>query len=469
MHHSSSNTAIVCRCSKPIWQQILPGCVLMVLGCAQLAWASDPASMTTTVSTASAVTAASTTLATEASQIVISDLASAFALAWARQPEAQSLELLLQAQENQDTADQSWLAAPPSLEAAAKSDQWSGNEGRREYLASLNLPLWLPQEQTQRQQLTAATRQAVHSRWQAARLRLAASLRTAWWDWQRAQAEIRLATDQLRQAQRLRDDVARRYKAGDLALADLYQAESASAQAEAALASRQLRQHETTMVLGSLLGLAPERWQTAMANVMQQAEALPSSTSKETAVDAAVQTSLSSHPDVQAWHDQQQVASAEAALAQVKTRSNPELVLTTSRERDALASGWGQSLTVGLRIPLGQDPRATAQARQAQAIAAEAEATARLAKARVQAEIDAARQRYQVLQDIGQTLARRAELAQETRGFFEKSFQLGASDLPTRLRVEQDAATAVREAELARLDEAAALSAWRQALGLLPQ
>jgi cobalt-zinc-cadmium efflux system outer membrane protein len=62
-----------------------------------------------------------------------------------------------------------------------------------------------------------------------------------------------------------------------------------------------------------------------------------------------------------------------------------------------------------------------------------------------------------------------AGLALESRGFFDKSFRLGETDLPTRLRIESEAADAERQAARARIELAAAISAWRQALGLLPQ
>ena len=64
---------------------------------------------------------------------------------------------------------------------------------------------------------------------------------------------------------------------------------------------------------------------------------------------------------------------------------------------------------------------------------------------------------------------RRARLASESRGFFDKSFRLGETDLPTRLRIEAEAVEAQRQAASARIELAAAISQWRQALGLLPE
>jgi cobalt-zinc-cadmium efflux system outer membrane protein len=46
---------------------------------------------------------------------------------------------------------------------------------------------------------------------------------------------------------------------------------------------------------------------------------------------------------------------------------------------------------------------------------------------------------------------------------------MGETDLPTRLRVELEASDAERQAARARIELAAAVSALRQALGLLPE
>jgi cobalt-zinc-cadmium efflux system outer membrane protein len=65
--------------------------------------------------------------------------------------------------------------------------------------------------------------------------------------------------------------------------------------------------------------------------------------------------------------------------------------------------------------------------------------------------------------------ARSSRPPNNARGFFDKSFRLGETDLPTRLRIESEAADAERQAARARIELASAISAWRQALGLLPQ
>jgi cobalt-zinc-cadmium efflux system outer membrane protein len=63
----------------------------------------------------------------------------------------------------------------------------------------------------------------------------------------------------------------------------------------------------------------------------------------------------------------------------------------------------------------------------------------------------------------------RARVAGENRGFYDKSFRLGESDLPTRLRIEAEAVEAERALVRARIGLAQGISQWRQSLGLLPE
>jgi len=99
----------------------------------------------------------------------------------------------------------------------------------------------------------------------------------------------------------------------------------------------------------------------------------------------------------------------------------------------------------------------------------EAQAQLTMDRARLQADREAALARVQAARAQLAASERRATLASETRGFFEKSFRLGETDLPMRLRIEAEATEAERQAARNRIELAGAISAWRQALGLLPQ
>lgn len=191
-------------------------------------------------------------------------------------------------------------------------------------------------------------------------------------------------------------------------------------------------------------------------------EPLPAAPADFAALDAT-------HPAVVELFDRAEIARRNAELADVQTRANPELLLATTRERGIFADPWQQTITVGVRFPFGSDSRHRAKAGMARAEAIEAEGQLRLERERLVAALDAARIRVESSRIQLAAAGKRARLAQESRGFFEKSFRMGETDLPTRLRIELEASEAERQDARARIDLAAAISAYRQALGLLPE
>jgi cobalt-zinc-cadmium efflux system outer membrane protein len=163
------------------------------------------------------------------------------------------------------------------------------------------------------------------------------------------------------------------------------------------------------------------------------------------------------------------VAERTVALTATQSRANPELMLATTRDRGARGEASQQTITLGIRIPFGTGPRFDARTANARAEAMEIQAQLALERERLTAEREAARVRVESSRTQLMAAERRAQLARESRGFFDKSFRLGETDLPTRLRIEAEAAEAERQAARTRIELAAAISAWRQAQGLLPQ
>lgn len=376
-----------------------------------------------------------------------------FEAAWARQPEAQALQARREAVGAQRRAASSWTPEPPALEASHKTDRLTRNDGARELEVGVAVPLWLPGERRGAGALADAEAAAVESRVDAARLRLAATVREAWWSWQRAGVEVDIARAQLDSARRIASDVARRAKAGELARADQNQADGAVAASEAALAQAQAAATVALQLVKALSGAPTVPAPAAIA------AAEPESAPSEARV----------HPALAELQDRAAVAERSAALASTQSRGNPELTLATTRDRGASGERYGQTLTLAVRIPFGGGPRHDAKVASARAEAAEAQAQLDIDRARLQSEREAAQARVDAARTQLAAAERRAALARETRGFFEKSFRLGETDLPTRLRIEAEATEAERQSARSHIELAAAISAWRQTLGLLPQ
>lgn len=393
----------------------------------------------------------------------------AFDAAWQHQPEVAAQASRLQAAAAAARAASSWVADAPALDLAAKTDRLTANDGSREFGVALSLPLWLPGERARSGALAEAEQAALDAKWHAGRLRLAAAVREAWWAAQLARADQTLAQARLDSARQLASDTARRVRAGDLARADQFQADSALAQAEGALAEASAAAQAASLALRAMTGtVAGAVADTGAAGAAGTAvdiappEPQPALAAPPPALEAQ-------HPALAEWAARAAVGERAAALAATRTRANPELLLGTTHERGDFAENYQHTVTVGVRFPFGGGARADARIAAARADALEAQAQLELERARVRGEIASAQLRVGAARTRLDAADKQWRLAAELRGFVDKAFKLGEADLPTRLRAELDAVTAERQAARLRIEAAAAVSALRQALGLLPE
>ncbi|WP_258235722.1 TolC family protein [Pseudomonas aeruginosa] len=365
--------------------------------------------------------------------------------AWQRQPEAAGEGAWQQAaQARQETAG-SWVAGPMALEASTKTDRFNNRNGQREYEVGVAIPLWMPGERASSARWADAESLALSSRMLAAKLRTAGQVRQAWWAWQRAQA------------------VARRVRAGDLAQADRNQADGALASARSALA---IAQAEEITQREALLAL------TGIESIPSQADSAQPEQSGVRVQPASAQPSgalLGNHPALLELQHKALAARRSAELVSHQKYANPELTLATTRDRGGYGERYNQTITVGVRIPFGTGSRHTEQLSSANAQALEAESALAAQRTRLLSEIRTAQSRELATSTQMQAASERQRLAQQTRTFYQKSFAMGETDMPTRLRIEQEATEAERAALLAKVEHAAAISSLLQAQGTLPQ
>jgi cobalt-zinc-cadmium efflux system outer membrane protein len=380
-------------------------------------------------------------------------LKNVFDTAWQRQPEAHALQSRRDAAQAQAKAALMLSPEPPSLDISQRSDQMTGNNGSRETEVGIAIPIWLPGQRTASTDLAQAEISLVERKLLATQLRLAASVRDAWWGWLRARVDAELASEQLANALRLAADVAKRTNAGDLAKSDQHQAEGAVAAAQAHAAQAQAASAAALAQVMSLAG------RTAQADLTVNAAAEPTPSS----------TISVGHPLLAELEDRITMAERTAQLISTQKRSNPELTVATTRGRGAFGDRYGQTVLIGIRVPFGSGPRYDARIATAQAEAIEVQSKLILERDQIQADQRGAASRLEAVRTQLVAAQRREMLANESRGFFDKSFRLGETDLPTRLRIEAEAAEAARQAARSRIDLASAISALRQSLGLLPE
>jgi cobalt-zinc-cadmium efflux system outer membrane protein len=416
--------------------------------------------------------------AVEAAGAPAASLRTLFDAAWLRQPEAQAQPAWRDADAAARRAAGAWLAGPPALELRGQAELPGSTVAQRELELGLALPLWRPGERQRSLASLDAELLAQRSRAELARWRLAGELRLAWWAWQGAALDLGLAHQQLEQMCRLAADVARRVAAGDLARADQHQAEAEVAAAQAALAQAEMAlaqaatplQADALCVCALCAGAQVDQ-PCAVAQADAQAAELPAEPLPALPDDPAASLVVApSHPALLAAQHELDALRRQAELQPQRSGERPALSLSTLRGRAVNGEPPPRAIGLALRWPLGQggDP-GRAELAGLHAKVREAEADAARQQARLTAELQGARLRLAASERQLAAATTRARLVDETLGFFDKSFRLGNTDLPTRLRLGRDAQDAQRDAARARLARAAAISALRQALGLLPE
>ena len=390
-----------------------------------------------------------------------SALKSLYESSWERQPDYKSYQYRVEAALAKQKIASSLLVSPASVEVAQKTDRANSNQGASETILGLGIPLWLWNERSSSINLADAEYKKLLSQYYLSQLRIAAEVRDAYWTYQRSKIESDLALRRYENARILAQDVEKRFKAGDLSRADLHQANGALASSEAFLVEAQANVINAEQRVRSLLGSEYLK-KIQFGDIAKNIEPLPKVPENLSGLDTGL-------PIVAALIDQLEVAKKAVDLAKSQTRASPQLQILTTKSREVYGVPHQQSFTVGLTIPFGSEARNTNRL---------ASATAEM----VDSEVRLSYERESALSNVESNVAlvksaqmklgaadKRSNLANETRQFFEKSFRIGETDLPTRLRIELEAVDANRQAAIAKINYAVSVSNLRQALGLLPE
>jgi outer membrane protein, heavy metal efflux system len=121
------------------------------------------------------------------------------------------------------------------------------------------------------------------------------------------------------------------------------------------------------------------------------------------------------------------------------------------------------------RIPLGTSAEQQSQALQARADETKAKATLSRISTTLKAQASAAQANVEWFEQLQTNAQEQAALARQVYALYQQSFNLGDTDLPTLLRLEQQAFEAERIARKSTIEYASKVSALRQAYGLLPE
>ena len=354
-----------------------------------------------------------------------------------------------------EMAANSWLAGEPSLGVAHRTDRLNRNEGFREYEAEIELPLRNPGVRTAAQADISAQRQGFDSQFVLAKLKLAGELRALSASAATAQVELDLNKRKLLDVNVLAEDLSRRVKAGENARVDGLQAQVLVQQAQVAIAQAESQLMRLQNQWRSLTGLTTVALLDEASSNLAANEALASPVSLD-------------HPALRNAQAQLGSAKAKLTLANADKRDPMSVGMGIAREKGSFVAANETKLRIALRIPLGGDnrnaPRQAAARAELDTVQAEADAVQR----QVSADISAANAELRAAR-VAQTAAReRVRLSTEVQTLITKSWQLGDSDLPARLRADNEQFEASLSLAKANIEVQRTSANLKQAYGILP-
>ena len=373
--------------------------------------------------------------------------ADALALAWAKHPASQSAAARTDEASARRNAAASFTPSSPTLALAKISDSPFAKSGRRAVEAELSIPLWNWGARSAAQSLAEAESEAIEAQLSATKLKLAGELREALWALAITRVEQSVAERKFIDAQTLSEDVARRVRAGDLALVDANLAQSALRLSQLGAAQALDATLRAELVVRSLIG---------KGDVSPIGE-MP-----------AQSLSPSVHPYVRNAERQRFAAQSRVSNARAERREGPTISLTLSREKQNLDAVIEKTLRIGVSVSIFSAREGSVRIASANSELAEAHALALQVKSQVEGDFVLSQRSLELATEIAAAADARAQLARDTQALYTKSFQLGETDLPTRLRAEAERFEAERAAERARIEALRATSRLNQAYGVTP-
>ena len=375
-------------------------------------------------------------------------VAEAFQLALIQQPWTLAASERQREQQSREALADSWLADSPSIASGLKT---GNRDGLREFEVEISAPI----ATASRRSLQVASVRSESAVFKAnlaqLALKLAGEVRDAYWAVQLAAGELTLADDEVKRAELVATDSARRTAAGDSARVDTLQAELTVQTLRSARVEAEQRLNAVRQVLRGLIGDAAA---SGLADVVETR-------------GSAASGALNDHPSLRLAGQSGQLARAKLNEASTLINGAPTVSFALTNERSN-SSANASTARIGVSFPFGGTQRAAPRIAQAGAELTEAQASERLLRRQLEAEAASAQSAVTSAERRIEVVTERARLANEVAMLYARAYRLGELDLPTRLRAEGERANANLAASRARIELKHAISRVNQSLGLLP-
>jgi outer membrane protein TolC len=346
----------------------------------------------------------------------------------------------------------------PYVAGSFRRNSGGNLHGAREREFEAGMPLWLPGQREAYENTVTAGLVEVEERLALRRLEVAALLRDAWWNAQRAARDVAIARNRLSTARDIGRDMSRRVELGESGQQDALLARNETLAAETELAQAEAAVKATRIAYAALTGGA------SPDGVLEP---------------LAPSRPIDEHPALRAPLASIARAETQARLVDATFIDNPEIGVFARHEksteyelgRDPSELFRTDSSTVGFRfkIPLPTPGRNEPRKAEAEAELVKAHAEFDRARRLLETEIISARAALSAARRAEGLAAKRLAVANEQFELARKAFQLGEVSAVDLYRVRQSQLDAQRAQASAAIDVGVAQSRLNQALGYAPE
>jgi outer membrane protein TolC len=342
----------------------------------------------------------------------------------------------------------SFLPDAPAITILHQNDRLGSSRNERDYQATLELPLWLPNQREARAKVAELSALNLDASQSALAIQTAGLLREAIWDVAFNENELALTESKYQSALALEDKVYKSFQAGEAAKTDwlLAQQETLVASKNKLLAKAELIHARFRYKLLTGLNQIPESY-TEEKSSLENYEQSP--------LWIAILTKV-------------EYAEEQRNLANIEKKENIQVLINARNSQGAFDTQYNQSMGLSIRIPFATPARTTPIAAASEIGLGQVLTERDELKRVLEAALHEAEHNLEVNEQELVIAKQRRDIADESLRLAEKAYALGEHDLATLLRIKSLAFDAERSYRAMQIQHQWNIARYNQAVGVLP-
>lgn len=342
----------------------------------------------------------------------------------------------------------STLPQAPALTLYHQNDALGSGRNERDFQASLELPLWLPNQRAARTKLAEASQHAYEASQSSLSIQAAGLLREALWEIVYRKNEVAIAQAKHQSAITLQEKVNKSVLAGEAAKTDLLlaQQETLMAEKNAMLAEAEVMHALFRYQLLTGLDEMPAQFEEAKTTLTHFAQS-PFWLETMANVDYAEQA---------------------RKLANIEKKENIQLLVNARSSQGAFDTQYNQSMGLSVRIPFGTAARTAPIVAASEMAYGQALSAREALRMTLEAALHEADHNLEVSAQALTLAEQHHAIASESLRLAEKAYALGEHDLATLVRIKSQAFDAERHYRATQIQHQWNIARYNQAVGVLP-